>query len=380
MSFIPTEKVGVGVIPTKENGKNTNTINPVMIIILIIFFVGACDGLLKYTGIREVADYLNKKKRNASFAMNFSADLRVFIRSALMYGVMEKVAKEGLFEEWQGSVHKTKYYTPIKFNAKADTVYDAFEVSKSLLKYYKDNKATGDGVLTMRTLQDLYALDDTITGHDAWWADCYNVLVPHFESIKALLPNMSIPQMISYLERVRLGQMFNPDVSIVQWRDYLDACISIGMDMTDRHVLYPRALKTEHDIVVAKQGFIKDEQIEKSFMDAVCKYADLAYHKDDYFIKVPENMESMFEEGRKLNHCCGRYVDDVAKGKAFVLFVRKKAAPDVPFLSIEVYPDMTVHQVRGKNDTPISVLAEKRAVRSFLFSWAKMKHLELVIS
>lgn len=346
------------------------------------FFAGECDGLLKYTGIREVVDCLNKNSKNIyeTFSASCNTDLRVFICNALKYKVMEKVAKEGLFEEWQGSMHKSKYYTPIKFNAKADTVYDAFAISKPLLKYYKENKATGDGALTMRTLQDLYALDDTITGHDAWWVDYYRVSLSHLESIKALLPDISISQIISYLERVRLGQMFNPDVSVVQWRDYLDACISIGMDMTDRHVLYPRALKTEHDIVVAKQSFIKSEETEKTFLDAVDKYADLAYHKDDYFIKVPENMESMFEEGRKLNHCCGRYVDDVAKGKAFVLFMRKKAAPDIPFLSIEVYPDMTVHQVRGKNDTPISVLAEKREVRSFLFNWAKMKHLELAIS
>ena len=173
--------------------------------------------------------------------------------------------------------------------------------------------------------------------------------------------------------------MFDPVPAAEQWRDYLDACKSIDMDMTDRHVLYPRALKTEHDIVMSKQKFIADEALNDDFVKSVDKYRFLEYHKDDYFIKVPESMQSMFEEGRKLNHCCGRYVDDVIDKQAFILFLRRKDNPDTPFLSIEVSPDMTVHQVRGVNDTYVSVQKDSKAINIFLQSWARMKHLCLDI-
>ena len=173
--------------------------------------------------------------------------------------------------------------------------------------------------------------------------------------------------------------MFDPIPAAEQWRDYLDACKSIDMDMTDRHVLYPRALKTEHDIVMSKQKFIADEALNDDFVKSVNKYRFLEYHKDDYFIKVPESMQSMFEEGRKLNHCCGRYVDDVIDKQAFILFLRRKDNPDTPFLSIEVSPDMTVHQVRGINDTYVSVHKDAKAINMFLQSWARMKHLCLDI-
>ena len=87
----------------------------------------------------------------------------------------------------------------------------------------------------------------------------------------------------------------------------------------------------------------------------------------------------MLEEGRKLKHCCGRYVDDVAKKKAFVLFLRKKESPETPYLSIEVLPDRRVRQVRGLNDTYVSALPEYKDVNLFLAYWAKAKKLRLDI-
>lgn len=352
------------------------------------FFISDLNGILKYSGLPEFIEQapqnITKSKHgNIRQGETTSRDILSFIYDTLRYDVVEKIVKQGLAEEYLAS--KADDYSVsskedsdviVNLNLKAETVQDAFGVSKALLKYYRETKKKLGCELTMRTLQKLYAIDNAILGEDAYWCDKFKVPLTSITNIQKVVP-LSVAQITSYLERVRIAQMFNPVPAASEWRDYLDACKSLDMDLTDRHVLYPRALKTEHDVVMAKQRFVVDETVRKSFMEAVAEYKSLEYHRDDYFIKVPETMESMFEEGRKLNHCCGRYVDDVAEGKAFVLFLRRKENPDEPFLSIEVLPDMSVQQVRGMNDSYISVLKESKEVSLFLTHWAKMKHLRL---
>lgn len=352
------------------------------------FFISDLNGILKYSGLPEFIEQapqnITKSKHgNIRQGETTSRDILSFIYDTLRYDVVEKIVKQGLAEEYLAS--KADDYSVsskedsdviVNLNLKAETVQDAFGVSKALLKYYRETKKKLGCELTMRTLQKLYAIDNAILGEDAYWCDKFKVPLTSITNIQKVVP-LSVAQITSYLERVRIAQMFNPVPAASEWRDYLDACKSLDMDLTDRHVLYPRALKTEHDVVMAKQRFVVDETVRKSFMEAVTEYKSLEYHRNDYFIKVPETMESMFEEGRKLNHCCGRYVDDVAEGKAFVLFLRRKENPDEPFLSIEVLPDMSVQQVRGMNDSYISVLKDYKEVSLFLTYWAKMKHLRL---
>jgi hypothetical protein len=343
------------------------------------------DGILKYSGLKE---FINQQPRrrlgyNSGTGAMTTRELFMFINKTLKYPVAEKLAKEGFANEIldadKTAIRKNTNDTAVTINWKAKTAAEAFGITPALLKYYKSAKKELGCDITMQTLQRLHEIDNDIIGEDAFWCDRHGVPIESIVKIQKVLPTLSVSKITSYLERVRIGQMFDPVPAAEQWRDYLDACKSIDMDMTDRHVLYPRALKTEHDIVMSKQKFIADEALNDDFVKSVDKYRFLEYHKDDYFIKVPESMQSMFEEGRKLNHCCGRYVDDVIDKQAFILFLRRKDNPDTPFLSIEVSPDMTVHQVRGVNDTYVSVQKDSKAINIFLQSWARMKHLCLDI-
>ena len=332
------------------------------------------DGILKYSGIKEFINQHPHRKLgyNSGFGAMTTRELLMFINKTLKYPVAEKLAKEGFANEIldadKTAIRKNTNDTAIAINWKAKTAAEAFGITPVLLKYYKSAKKELGCDITMQTLQRLFEIDNDIIGEDAYWCDKHGVPIESIVKIQKILPTLSVSKITSYLERVRIGQMFDPIPAAEQWRDYLDACKSIDMDMTDRHVLYPRALKTEHDIVMSKQKFIADESLNDDFVKSVDKYRFLEYHKDDYFIKVPESMQSMFEEGRKLNHCCGRYVDDVIDKQAFILFLRRKDNPDTPFLSIEVSPDMTVHQVRGVNDTYVSVHKDAKAINMFLQS------------
>ena len=330
-------------------------------------------GLLKYSGI---SDYLEFYKQGTGTLYNYSKPRTTFIQriinfvvDTIKYPVVEKIIKADLVKEYD------LFKDILDYNA--STVEGAFKLSKAFLKEYKKERDSGnEDVSLIDYIQTYNSLPD-IPASEATWMSMYDVDVCKIDAIREVVPALSISKIISYLERVRLMQQFYPEEAILSWRDYLRACKSIDMDMTDRHVLYPRALKTEHDVVVAKQELIRDESIRDDFMKAVEEYKKFEYDDLTYCIKVPNTMEEMFEEGRKLHHCCGQYIDDVARKKAIVLFLRRKEAPEEPYLSIEVTPNKEIRQVRGYNDTYIHTLDEYKEVSIFLKKWAVSKHLDL---
>jgi rubrerythrin len=329
-------------------------------------------GLLKYSGILE---YLEFYKQGTGTLYNyptrttFIQQIINFVVYTIKYPVVEKIIKADLVKEYDFNINAIDY--------KASTVEGAFKLSKAFLKEYKKERDSGNEDVNLIDYIQTYNSMPEIPADEATWMSMYDVNSPKVDAIREVVPALSISKIISYLERVRLMQQFYPREAILSWRDYLRACKSIGMDMTDRHVLYPRALKTEHDVVVAKQKLIQDESIRDDFMKAVEEYKTFEYDDLTYCIKVPDTMEEMFEEGRKLHHCCGQYIDDVARKKAIVLFLRRKEAPEEPYLSIEVTPNKEVRQVRGYNDTYIHTLDEYKEVSIFLKKWAVSKHLDL---
>ena len=330
-------------------------------------------GLLKYSGISE---YLEFYKQGTGTLYNYSQIRTTFIQKiinfvadTIKHPIVEKIIKADLVKEYD------LFKDILDYNA--STVEGAFELSKAFLKEYKKERDAGNQDVRLIDYVQIYSSLPDILADEATWMSMYEVNASKVNAIREVVPALSISKIISYLERVRLMQQFYPSEAVISWRDYLRACKSIEMDLTDRHVLYPRALKTEHDVVVAKQELIQDESIRNDFMKAVEEYKTLEYNDLTYFIKIPDTMEEMFEEGRKLHHCCGQYIDDVARKKAIVLFLRRFEAPDEPYLSIEVTPNKEIRQVRGYNDTYIHTLDEYKEISIFLKKWAVSKHLDL---
>lgn len=298
-----------------------------------------------------------------------------FLDDSLKYPIVEKLVKGGFIEEYKKLF---LYCKPTEKNAM--TICEFFGLPKGLLKAYTETRKLDlDWTPNIENLSHLYSSFPDASVDDLIWCFIYGLSPSYINNIIEAVPHLSLHNIVTYLERVRLGQFFEPRAAAIEWRDYLHICVSIDMDMHDRRVLYPRALKTEHDIALSKRIFVNDAKTKKAFSEAVECYKELEYSKGDYFIKVPTDTASMLEEGRKLKHCCGRYVDDVAKKKAFVLFLRKKESPETPYLSIEVLPDRRVRQVRGLNDTYVSALPEYKDVNLFLTYWAKAKKLKLDI-
>lgn len=91
----------------------------------------------------------------------------------------------------------------------------------------------------------------------------------------------------------------------------------------------------------------QESGMKKNYKKAMEKFA---YENDEFFIKAPKTPKELIEEGCRLAHCVGSYVNRVAEGSTNILFLRKKEAPDESFYTIEVNNNNVVVQIHGKNN------------------------------
>lgn len=156
----------------------------------------------------------------------------------------------------------------------------------------------------------------------------------------------SVNRMVNYMKKQRIA----PSKLATTWRDYLRMARDEGMDTADDIVRLPKDLKARHDQLVEQINARRDaEKLEKEKekyqkMDAqiaknIPAAAKYFWENDKYMIIPAGNCEELVEEGRTLHHCVGSstiYMDKMAKGTSWILFLRKKENLEKAYYTIEI--------------------------------------------
>ncbi|MDE6518226.1 MAG: PcfJ domain-containing protein, partial [Acetatifactor sp.] len=156
-------------------------------------------------------------------------------------------------------------------------------------------------------------------------------------------------------ERIKVGyQNLSRD-----WLDYISWCAELKYNMNDMYVLLPPNFGKAHDRTMKEYQAFKDEQernrqekIEELIKEALAAAEGIPammMKAKGLMVILPQSGAEIKEEGRRLHHCVGNYVERVAKGETMILFVRKVAEPDIPYFTLE-FRDGKVVQCRGKNN------------------------------
>lgn len=142
------------------------------------------------------------------------------------------------------------------------------------------------------------------------------------------------------------------------WRDYINDCTKLEMDLTNERVLFPGDLYRAHQATIKQVKYKEDEILSKQIaarMKAIEKYR---IESGKLFIRPAASSKELIDEGKALEHCVGGYAERYARGETAILFVRKKSKPDKPFYTMEVRQEKVV-QVRGlKNCDPTKEVAD----------------------
>lgn len=174
-------------------------------------------------------------------------------------------------------------------------------------------------------------------------------------SVKALVKN-ELEKFLNYIDE--------QEIDFYPYRDYIDACLYLGLDMNEEKNRYPHDFRRWHDIRIDEFHTAKalnDERERKALLDKFAtvaeKYIALQYDKKSNFITIiAHSPNDLINEGQALGHCVGRmnYDQKFAREESLIFFIRTKEHPDVPLVTVEYSPSQKcVLQCYGKgNKTP----------------------------
>ena len=306
--------------------------------------------------------------------------LRKYLELYARYPIVEAMAKAG-FAEFIGRIVTGPRTSDLYLWAKdafkgAKRIEDVYGLPKRIIKGAKEFLVRD--VKEIKDVQKIYNADNASSSEDIVYLKKNRCNVNSLLEIMRMIPGMTVRRIVEYIEGVRVHQCCPPQISMDLWCDYLRTCISIGTDVNEKSVRYPNSLKREHDKVIARLSFIRNEELERRFMEQVTRYQDLFGSSSDRFlIRAPLSMQELFEEGRLLSHSVGSYSDVISQGKTCIMFIRDLKNPDDPFLTVEIDEEkMAVPQIRGFSNRLIDEETETDVVE-FIVAWAHKKKLDV---
>lgn len=164
----------------------------------------------------------------------------------------------------------------------------------------------------------------------------------------------------------------------ITWSDYVNMADTAKWNTKAEQILYPKNLKEAHtNVILHLKGNTMKEQAKKlekkwpkvnGILPTLKKFE---YAQGKYLIKVPDSILDIVKEGESLNHCvhtCDFYFDRIQKNESYLFFLRKEAAPDTPWYTLEVEPSGNIRQKRTTGDNQNKDFEE--AV-NFLKKWQK---------
>lgn len=139
------------------------------------------------------------------------------------------------------------------------------------------------------------------------------------------------------------------DVMLYDWTDYIRDCKRAGLDIRKKSVLLPDNFHEVHR-ELAMQIKEKENAEKTEKMKAVAKAFSMKLESDNLMLKIAGSQTDLNMESSILSHCVKTYGDEVANGRTLIYFIRRKDAPDTPYYTLEICPDGTFIQCRGKNN------------------------------
>ena len=99
----------------------------------------------------------------------------------------------------------------------------------------------------------------------------------------------------------------------------------------------------------------KQELDEQAFTLAYkIREKHLTFEYGNYQIVLPTKSTDLIDEGRKMSHCVGGYIQNVVQNTCYIVFVRNKATPDKCYITCQVMPDGNINQYYLAHDRRIS--------------------------
>ena len=110
-------------------------------------------------------------------------------------------------------------------------------------------------------------------------------------------------------------------------------------------------------VVITQQDAAERLRVNKKFPEIRKSFKEnqehFGYQKAGLKIFVPRDAADIKREGKLQHHCVGasdRYMERMAKGETFILFLRRAETPETPYYTLEVEYNGEIRQSYGAYD------------------------------
>lgn len=157
--------------------------------------------------------------------------------------------------------------------------------------------------------------------------------------------------------------------------DYWRACRTLGRNLDDNQVRFPRNLLEAHDAAFEQQRVMENEVMAKSlasrFRIRRRQLAKYIFAADGLKIIPAGSERELQREGDLLHHCVGSYAARHAAGGAAIFFIRRTVEPWTPYYTLELDEKrLTVRQNRGLRNC--GKTREVQAFEDLWLSWVRV--------
>ena len=300
-------------------------------------------------------------------------DPEVYLVMYHRYPEIEKMIKAGLYQLKKDYLYvkQYSYNENLKIDAKESSLTKMLGIDSCELKRLR---TFNGGIKMLQWLQYEKAIRKEIPDHIMAWF-CNEKIEPN--DLKFIRHKMSITAIYNYIKRQLSENRMKSSEVLTTWSDYISMAKRLGMDTDDEIVFRTRKLRKRHDDLVkrcqdkdlairAGEILEKYPHVEEVFSSIKDKYE---FSDEDYTVVVPSRIEDMLHEGKNLHHCVAdseRYFDRINRQEAYILFLRKTAAPDESFYTLEIEPSGTIRQKRTFYDRQGKDI---EAAMPFLWKW-----------
>lgn len=164
--------------------------------------------------------------------------------------------------------------------------------------------------------------------------------------------HLDIKAVLRFIKRQR--NVENNDLNYLigsrHYRDYLRCEKELKDGSFSKMNKYPSNFRTTFHNVDVEYSAKKASIDRKKFFAQSQKYKHLEHKGKKYCIIVPEDPFQIDEEANALEHCVRTYIPRVVKGETLIAFLRLNAAPQQPYVTLEI-KNGVLTQAYGKNDS-----------------------------
>lgn len=262
-------------------------------------------------------------------------DVTTPILQHIKYPFLESIAAMGLKKLYEDI---TKWSTRFAKSSRNGKLHERLGVHKSFLAIAQKHK------LDVKNFDLAASYGVELSEEDYLWLASEK---PPRETMSFFLQFCTVTEIRHYLaEKIIQMNRHSPhdgnlSKQMIQWRDYLQMCLRLEHDMTDRKILFPYDLKSAHRYISMMLSEKPNPKWDKKITGCYEKlYSAYHYEKDGYLITPPRNYIDFAIEGNRLLHCvcANQYYIKHVEGTNLIFFVRKTEEPEKPLYTIEYIP------------------------------------------